>query len=109
MKIVLVDGVDTYQAPGIQTIHLGVPLDVPDEIGAHLLTQRCQTGPMFLPAQEMDRGRVLIRLTESSRSYRSALVFAEGCTPVEVPASVAPYLLRLRREGRPVFVPAGTA
>lgn len=103
MKIVLIDGVETYQCMGVPSIFLGVPVEVPEEIAEHLLGQRCPTGPMFIPSKDFAPQRVRIRLVDWQRTYRTPEAYADGPRPVEVSASIAPYLLRLRRDGAALF------
>lgn len=105
MTIILV-GIDTYQRPGLGgPIHLGRPTDVPDEVGRDLLAQRAGTGkPIFVRQEDYDARPIQLRLTDPSRSWRSALYCAQGRIPMTVPAGVAPYLLGKRRpDGAPLF------
>lgn len=102
-RVVLIDGVETYQCAGL-TLHLGRETEVPDDVANHLLQQRCPTGPQFALAENCDRRLVQLRLTAANLTYRSAAIFAEGSQPVGVMAAVAPFLLRLkRRDGEPLF------
>jgi hypothetical protein len=108
IKIVLVDGVETYTVAGHGgPIHLGHPVEVDEELAHHLLGQRCGQGrKMFVECSEMDNRRVALKLTDPSQTYYAGVVFAQNAAPIEVAASLVPFLLSLRREGVPVFVRA---
>ncbi|AMV72222.1 hypothetical protein DBW_1868 [Desulfuromonas sp. DDH964] len=102
-KIVLIAGVDTYQMVGAPVMHLGFQVEVEDEVAKRLLSVVCPSGPMFLKAEELDHRRVSIRLVDPTKAYRSHSIFAQGKIPISVSASIAPYLLRLSRDGSPIF------
>lgn len=108
-RIVLIDGCDTYQCAGAPTMHLGQPVEVTDEIAANLLAQRCATGRIFLESADVDHRQVPIRLVDPRRDYIAPGVTAQGRNVAMVCASIAPYLLRLQRDGGPVFEAAGDA
>lgn len=102
-KIVLIDGVDTFQTVGAPTMHLGRPNMVEDEVAKRLLSLRCQSGPMFVEFSELDHRRVPIRLVDPTRDFRNAAICAMGRQVIEVSASIAPYLLRMKKDGSQVF------
>ncbi|GAB6083825.1 hypothetical protein JCM30471_27390 [Desulfuromonas carbonis] len=102
-KIVLIDGADTYQHAGAPAIHLGQPIEVEKEIAEHLLSKHCPTGRMFLEFSELDHRMVSIRLVDPTRDYFSPAVCIQGASVARVCGSIAPHLLRLKRDGRPIF------
>jgi hypothetical protein len=108
IKIVLVDGAETYTVAGHGSpIHLGHPVEVDEEIAHHLLSQRCGQGrQQFVEWALMDGRLVALKLVDPSQRYHAGVVFAPDAAPIEVAAALVPFLLGLRREGVPVFARA---
>ena len=105
MKIVLIDGSSTYSVAGHPTtIQLGLPVELEQSIAEDLLTRRCGQGrPMFVASSDFDSRPVKLKLTDRDLDICIGSVFAQGFAPTEVPNSLVPYLLGLRRDGVPVF------